>query len=95
MSEALRQALKQSSTQEKELAFAHLAKEFFQKSGHGTLAIADESKRVVGYIMDELQETELLFPKLTDQEETELGRRAAQPGECLTTEEFIAALDRE
>ena len=45
--------------------------------------------------MDELQETELLFPKLTDQEETELGRRAAQPGECLATEEFIAALDRE
>ena len=30
MSEALLQALKQSFTQEKELAFAHLAKEFFQ-----------------------------------------------------------------
>lgn len=95
MSDSLLNALRQSSPAEKEAAFAELAKEFLHAHGHGPLAIRDTEQKTVGYIIDELDETALPFPKLTAEEEAELRRRADTRGDTLGTEDFIAALDRE
>ena len=95
MSELLLNALRQSSPAEKEAAFAELAKEFLHAHGHGPLAICDTQQRTVGYLVDELDESALPFPKLTAEEEAELRRRAVTRGDTLGTEDFIAALDRE
>ncbi len=94
MSELLLDAIRQSSPEEKEAAFAALAKEFLHTHGHGPLAIRD-GQTTVGYIIDELGESELAFPKVSVEEEAELRRRAETRGETLGTEDFIAELDRE
>lgn len=95
MSELLLNALRQSSPEEKEAAFAELAKEFLHAHGRGPLAIRDGQQKTVGYIIDELDESALPFPKLTADEEAELRRRATTRGDALGTEDFIATLDRE
>lgn len=95
MSERLLSALQASSPAEREAAFAELAKEFLHAHGHGPLAIRDGQHKTVAYIIDELDETALPFPKLTAEEEAELCRRAETRGETLGTEQFIAELDRE
>lgn len=94
MSELLLNALRQSSPEEREAAFAELAKEFLHAHGHGPVAIRD-GQTTVGYIIDELGDSELAFPKLSAEEEAELRRRAVTRGETLGTEDFIADLDRE
>lgn len=94
MSEQLLTALRQSTPEERRFAFAELARELFREQGHGPVAIQDEQKRTVGYIIDELDESALPFPKLTATETAELRRRAETRGETLGTEAFIAELDR-
>jgi len=95
MSETLLNALRQSSPAEKEAVFAELAKEFLHAHGRGPLAIRDNQQKTVAYIIDELDETALPFPKLTAEEEVELRRRAETRSETLGTEDFITALDQE
>ena len=95
MSELLLTAIRQSSPEEKRLAFAELAKELFRANRHGPIAIQDGQSRTVCYVIDEIDASEQPFPKLSDAEDAELRRRAETRGPTLTTEDFIAELNRE
>ncbi len=91
MSELLLTAIRQSSPEEKRLAFAELAKELFRANRDGPIAIQDGQSRTVCY---EIDASEQPFPKLSDAEDAELRRRAETRGPTLTTEDFIGELDR-
>lgn len=51
MPEHLLAVLRQSTTAEKELAFAELAKEILRAGGNGPVAIRDGSRATVGYVI--------------------------------------------
>lgn len=51
MSETLLTALRQSTPEEQLLAFAELARELFRTRGRGPVALRDERRNTVGYVI--------------------------------------------
>ena len=61
MSELLLTAIRQSSPEEKRLAFGELAKELFRANRDGPIAIQDGQSRTVCYVIDEIDASEQPF----------------------------------
>ncbi len=92
MSETLRSALAQSTTEQKKLVLVELARELFRVQGNAPFALKDAEAKTVGFLtpVDGLAG---LIPQDSGWI-AELRSRMQNPGKTHTPEAFLAALNR-
>lgn len=90
----LLELIRTSTPEERSLALAELVGEALAHSGRSPVAVRDATARTVGYLTPEVNAAAVLpFPELTADEVAELRRRAANPHEAVSVDEFTRRLD--
>ena len=92
MSETLRSALRQATTEEKTRLFVELARELIQAHGPSPIPLHDDQQNTVGYLTPP-NGPAAFFP--TDPAWVEeMKRRAQNPGKTYSVEEFLKKLKK-
>lgn len=91
---SLLEMIRKSSPEERAAALAELVGAALATTGGKPVAVCDAHSHAVGYLSSEVNAAATLpLPDWTEEELAEIRRRAANPQEAISFDEFIRRLD--